>query len=961
MGRKSKRRFLVGLGVCALLATLLSLRGSRKDAVRGPAEKIRGHSLVGFVGGATGPTQRPREIRGRVLDGNGAAVAGALVALTRQRERTSEDPEAPATTTRSAPGGAFRFEQLPAGRFTIAASAAGLTSRSMRGLDMTAQTELEIDIVLDEAGVVLSGSILDASGGAIEGASVQAWSYQRLAPGELSDRAVFETTSGADGRYEIQLIPGGYHLLASAGGYANSKIFATLTIDETRNFQLEPAGQLAGRVTSAETGQPIAGAYVWAQPITFRRDFFVPPVRTDADGRYRLSGLPGGNYRVSGRSGELAATLDRLIGLAAGGNASDVDLQLVRGFRLTGTVKGNEGDGTPEQAIENVRVGLWPTDWLGTHPHETRTDANGKFTITGIIPGHHQISLTADSYVERMEGLPLSESAERHFVLRAAARVRGHVLTSVGSNAVGAAVEARVLPRERGPIGVEKTRTNVSGAFELRRMAAGQAYITVTLGEEVAEIGPEEVGTTGRKTLEVRLGAAGRVSGQVFWNDGGAADGVRVRARATASGATAGEARTSEDGTFDLGPLPAGTFSVLAGEASSPTARWQAGPEQSQVTLGQGERKGGVRLTIQRPSSPIRGTVVGPGGELIAGATVEVVGEGAANAGRAVTDGAGSFKLTTSGNGPFTLQATHFAHADAVQGGVAPGATVQLRLSRSASVAGVVVTSAGTPVVGYSLVAMPRMAPGEAATTKALATGPYQGTQKVSDKTGRFEVQGLHPGVYDIVASTLDGRIARAEGVSLQPGEEKRGLRLTLEAGVSVVGRVLEYGSDMAIAGIDAAVSLPAGTISARTDRTGKFTLPQVPRVSGIAVRIAGLDQARYVSELIPVRASAAEEQLDVGVVRLIRTDPTNPMKGRLGVRDTDRDGKVVIAEVAPWSPAHDAGLRAGDVVLSLDGERSSPDGPRPSRMRLEYGRQVTAVVQSPDQPAREIRFGRKP
>lgn len=78
-------------------------------------------------------------------------------------------------------------------------------------------------------------------------------------------------------------------------------------------------------------------------------------------------------------------------------------------------------------------------------------------------------------------------------------------------------------------------------------------------------------------------------------------------------------------------------------------------------------------------------------------------------------------------------------------------------------------------------------------------------------------------------------------------------------------------------------------------------------------MRIAGLEQARYVSEVIPIRASASEEQVDVGIVRLVTTDPSNPMKGRLGVRETERNGQVVITEVAPWSLAHEAGVRAGD------------------------------------------------
>jgi Carboxypeptidase regulatory-like domain len=64
---------------------------------------------------------------------------------------------------------------------------------------------------------------------------------------------------------------------------------------------LSEACAVSGQVTNEATGEPLRGTLMWTQPIAAA---FIPvpvhePLQTDAQGRYRIGGLPSGRYRVT--------------------------------------------------------------------------------------------------------------------------------------------------------------------------------------------------------------------------------------------------------------------------------------------------------------------------------------------------------------------------------------------------------------------------------------------------------------------------------------------------------------------------------------------------------------------------------------------------------------------------------------------------------------------------------------
>jgi hypothetical protein len=219
------------------------------------------------------------------------------------------------------------------------------------------------------------------------------------------------------------------------------------------------------------------------------------------------------------------------------------------------------------------------------------------------------------------------------------------------------------------------------------------------------------------------------------------------------------------------------------------------GPLRGKVTLAAGEQRTGVKLVLSRRIASIRGVVVGPDQQPLAGVVVLAARDDDQGAllfghgdGRAVTGGDGAFVLEGLPPVPLTLLATHPQHPPLVQAGVPAGTRdLRLRLSRAAVLEGTTVTAQGAPVTSYQLsVARPAREGEEPRVTAMLAD--QREPLQVEDRAGAFRVDRLAPGSYEVVAFTHDGRMAHLGGVVVAEGEHRRGLRLVADGNLSMPG-----------------------------------------------------------------------------------------------------------------------------------------------------------------------------
>ncbi|MBI2919215.1 MAG: S8 family serine peptidase [Chloroflexi bacterium] len=133
-------------------------------------------------------------------------------------------------------------------------------------------------------------------------------------PGATVSDGTRSATTDASGAYTLASVPAGsYTVTASRTGYSSTSqtVSVVAGATATADFALSPVpttGTITGKVTSASTGAPIAGARVTAGNRT---------VFTDAGGNYTISNLSPGTYRVEAETPGYRK-VRRTVSLAAG-------------------------------------------------------------------------------------------------------------------------------------------------------------------------------------------------------------------------------------------------------------------------------------------------------------------------------------------------------------------------------------------------------------------------------------------------------------------------------------------------------------------------------------------------------------------------------------------------------------------------------------------------------------------
>lgn len=866
---------------------------------------------------AAAPCNAEILVSGRLQAPGGEPLAEAPVRLlpARDSHRAGLDllagraePE-PADEALTGEDGRFELRAPEAGLWEVRAAPEGFVPMRVRLRPLVEPTRLPA--VELRRGRPLTVMVLDPAGKPVAGAMTTARTKNRRMwfPSTPSRNAWLRVTGIAftddDGRATLPLAENeSVDVRAFAPGFAPAE--STASSGGRLDLRLRE-GRAATVAVSDAAGRPVGGALV-----VLGGDWWSAGV-TDPDGRLDAT-LPEDRIvralTAAGASGQVRAAND----------ADSVAVTLSDREVVTGTVI----DAETRSPIAGALV--WSVRATAAI---ARSDAAGRFRLATI---HHagvsHLQASAPGHFPERLQVSSGQDFEPVLALRPAAEATGEVVNAGGEPVAGADLVARVLPgSQAGFRHVDEAHT-ISGEdgrfrftsltpglpLQVEALAAGYAPVTLDLDS----LAPRE--SRGGLRLVVTRGAS--LVGRVF-GAGEPVAGAELAILGQPAGSTpmAILARMEHDkrtettdgeGAFEVHNLAPGAYRL---EISAPG-------HATLVVPGVQVEAGGADLgTLElEPGVEITGTVVDAAGRPVAGAEVHASSpesqvfplprRGGESQAPAMSGADGRFVVPDRRRGErIDLQISHSDYQPTGVSGVEAPNPVPLRivLTRAARVTGTVVDPTGEPVDGaVVLVMMEEAEPTRATIGVRGFTFPVNGR---TDDGGRFEIDQVPSGRVRITASAQGWRAAELSSLEVAPGETLEGLRLVLESGATVAGRVLD-GDGRPVIGAMVRVEEQSGSLvrferpsMATTGGDGRYLLEGVE--PGLQLLVArDRDGARAARE---IEVAPGVNQLD------LRIAGGHEISGRVvdgGGAPVAGASITAIAEARDWRGAE---ARSGD------------------------------------------------
>ncbi|MFT7678645.1 MAG: hypothetical protein ACI8QC_002639 [Planctomycetota bacterium] len=816
------------------------------QAADSPAEKTQA---------SNSPQSSAGWITGRLVDAAGKPIASVPVVLNPRsvgvRFSREEEPAPTEGTTNKA--GEFRL-RLAAESLHLRVMAEGFARFDQRVGGLTSEGFDFGDVVLD-AGVLLSGRVVGASGQGIEGVSIMQenpnageglsfFSGGDVQVATSEEDGNFRVTSQAVGPWRLRFVHKEYQDRMEEGRTASSgEVVAGLEIE------LSPGGIIAGSVSQLK-GVDLAQLSVQALPVPSRTNAaaFLGAGRSAdvrSDGSFELLGLEQeGKYRLSVREASMStderqsprrsASVEAVVGdgnivLIYGTGARvrwqarEVGTDLpVESYAFTMVRQGqiSIGDPTGLGATERPEgraesVGLWP----GEQPQS--------YTLTLSAPGFRTLEQAGIS-VQQGQTVDLGV-----LLLTPSPSLRVTVTDAKsGEPVAGAHVAFRPEGAEESTPGMVRMRVGPGGrALDERGvMATTDEEGVAILSVESPYTGPltirksgyapftregVEGPSTGRVDLSETLRRGGSVVVALVDSEGAPKSGVSIEYRDGEGPGQHQSQRTNADGEALFANLSPGShgFRVAAPGAERPVGvvvrgMTPSGAAWDEVNLvGEEEQE----LLLQMPPRTVLSGTVREDGKPLAGALVSLredspSGRMAANFGssnRVTTDSDGRFELGETSPGAHVLTVDHTNRAMPYELDVLLVAeTESMRVDLPITIVeGRVRDEEGHPIAGAEVRGvlpqrggmrmMITMSDDEGAPA-AISVDTGDANVVYTDEDGRYLMRGVAADVPFKIEVRAEGyKVARSEDLELAPGEQRTDFDVAVAQGGQVTVEVL--------------------------------------------------------------------------------------------------------------------------------------------------------------------------
>ncbi|MFZ4434176.1 MAG: carboxypeptidase regulatory-like domain-containing protein, partial [Microthrixaceae bacterium] len=653
--------------------TLTEVRVATGQAVTGAdARMARGAAVVGTVRDAA----------------TGSPLAGVCVTAASRTGAAVGEGCTDAT-------GTYRTEGLPSGSYSVAFRDTVGNRVRLELPDPVAvaagRDTLGVDAVL-RSGASASGTVRDAGTGlpvagvCVSPATSDAGSF---AFGSFSVPVGGRCTD-ASGAFSTEWLPAGSYRLTvedPLGRYLTG--FRDVALGEGaalvgQDVNVELGGSIGGRVTEESTGTPLAGVCV---TVTGPGS---AAACTDADGNYRIGGLPDGAYLVAFEdelsqrflteyhSGREQAVGADLVVVTARSNVVGIDASLRAGGRIAGVVR-DSATGSPVAGACVQPLNTNTASGNFSSYSYSCSDSNGRFVAWGLPVGDYLLSITApagsDYLPQIFDGLDPSSAASYTTAPTFRVGAPGESVDGVAVRlAKGGSVSGTVRDAAGNPVpaacasvfrdafslsffNTTRSCTGADGRYRVGGLRPGSYKVRVDgpLGgpllaryfpgaaTESAATVVEVVGAADRGATDVVLPVGGAVRGRVVVaGTGTPVPGACVFLQGAASsssfGTTAGRgsACTGADGTYVVQGLSGGDYTASVsppvGANLLPTF-YRSSPDQPAATpfsVTEGATTSSIDAALAVGGS-ISGRVTDPSGTPVAGACVTASGSSASS------------------------------------------------------------------------------------------------------------------------------------------------------------------------------------------------------------------------------------------------------------------------------------------------------------------------------------------
>ncbi len=379
----------------------------------------------------------------------------------------------------------------------------------------------------------------------------------------------------------------------------------------TTTLRLSSGSAVQGRVVD-HLRRGVAGAAV-----TIPGRWSSRPVVTDIDGRWRADGVaPSGACVATAVVPGHGPGASEAFVVPASGAVEGIEIAVAPCGAVAGSVRSTAGIPLVGAVVRwsTVRPGSSgdPDWWATRRTAPSAVAADGSFVVEGVGPGPITIVAEAQDHVG---GWLVADVGPGQLArvppidLQPAARLRGRVVAADGRPVPRALVRAD-SGGSNWPRGTPmEAQADDDGAFELHGVSQNAKHVTASApGHATAEL--ELTADANAAPVEIRLGAAARITGRVVTDDGRGIGGVHVST-------TAAETWSAADGTFLLADVPEGLHDV---DFAPPTDARESFVGARRTAIASGASDLVVALTS---GLTISGRVVDETGAAVSGAWVQ--------------------------------------------------------------------------------------------------------------------------------------------------------------------------------------------------------------------------------------------------------------------------------------------------------------------------------------------------